>query len=343
VRTLGGKLVREIDLPGVGSVVELVGEPTDDTAYYAFTSFTQPTQTFKTSIKTGKSEIWAKIDLPVDTSRFEVEQVFYPSKDGTRVSMFIVKKKGLVKDGSHPTLLYGYGGFNQNMLPAYASSVAVWLEQGGVYAMPNLRGGGEYGEAWHRDGMLDKKQNVFDDFIAAAEYLIAEGYTSRERLAIRGGSNGGLLVGAAMVQRPELFRAVICAVPLLDMVRYHLFGSGRTWIPEYGSAEDEAQFAALFAYSPYHHVVPGVRYPALLMVGADSDDRVDPMHARKFTALVQAATDGVAGAHPALFRLERNAGHGGADMVKQTVETYADQFAFLAWQLGMDLTSQEQP
>jgi len=338
VRALDGKLVRPIELPGLGSVVELVGEPTLDTAYFAFTSFTQPTQTFKTSIKSGKSELFAKVDLPIDTSRFEVQQVFYPSKDGTRVSMFIVAQKGLVKDGSHPTLLYGYGGFNQNMTPAFSSSIAVWLERGGVYAMPNLRGGGEYGEAWHRDGMLDKKQNVFDDFIAAAEYLIGEKYTSSDRLGIRGGSNGGLLVGAVMTQRPELFRAVICAVPLLDMVRYHLFGSGRTWIPEYGSAEEAADFKTLFAYSPYHHVTPGVRYPALLMLGADSDDRVDPMHARKFIALVQAANEGVEDAHPALFRLEKNAGHGGADLVKQNVQSYADQYAFLAWQLGVDLT-----
>jgi len=338
VRELGGKLVRPIELPGLGSVVELVGEPTEDSAYFAFTSFTQPTQTFKTSIKTGKSELFAKVDLPIDTSRFEVQQVFYPSKDGTKVSMFIVAGKGLVKDGSHPTLLYGYGGFNQNMTPAFSSSIAVWLEHGGIYAMPNLRGGGEYGEAWHRDGMLDKKQNVFDDFIAAGEYLIAEKYTSSAKLAIRGGSNGGLLVGAAMTQRPDLFRAVICAVPLLDMVRYHLFGSGRTWIPEYGTAEEASDFKTLFAYSPYHHVTQGVRYPALLMLGADSDDRVDPMHARKFTALIQWATDGVDGAHPTLFRLEKNAGHGGADLVKQNVQSYADQYAFLGWQLGVDLT-----
>jgi prolyl oligopeptidase len=337
VRTLDGKLVRPVELPGLGSITATAGEPEDDEAYFSFTSFTQPTETWKTSIKTGKSTVWAKVEIPVDTSRFEVQQVFYTSKDGTRVSMFIVQKKGLVKDGSHPTLLYGYGGFNQNMTPAFASSVAVWLELGGVYAMPNLRGGGEYGEAWHRDGMLDKKQNVFDDFIAAGEYLVREGYTTPDRLAIRGGSNGGLLVGAAMTQRPDLFKAVICAVPLLDMVRYHLFGSGRTWIPEYGSAEDEAQFKTLFAYSPYHHVVDGTRYPALLMMGADSDDRVDPMHARKLIAKVQAAIAKVPDARPALFRLEKNAGHGGGDMVKSAVEQFADQFAFLAWQLGVTL------
>lgn len=333
VRTLDGKKVRDIALPGIGSVTTVVGEPELDTAYFSFTSFTQPTQTFKTSIASGASEVWAKIEIPVDTSRFEVEQIFYASKDGTKVPMFIVHRKGLVRDGSHPTLLYGYGGFNQNMTPAFASSVAVWLELGGVYAMPNLRGGGEYGEAWHRAGMLDKKQNVFDDFVAAAETLIAQGYTRPERLAIRGGSNGGLLVGAAMTQRPDLFAAVICAVPLLDMVRYHKFGSGRTWIPEYGSADDPKQFETLFAYSPYHRVQDGTRYPALLMVGADSDDRVDPMHARKFTALMQHVGT------RALFRLEKNAGHGGADMVKQAVESYADQWAFLALELGLDASA----
>jgi prolyl oligopeptidase len=334
---LDGKKVRDLPLPGLGSITATVGEPDDDTAYFTFTSFTTPPETYKTSISKPETEVWFKVEVPVDTSRFEVEQVFYPSKDGTKVSMFIVHRKGIARDGTHPTLLYGYGGFNQNMTPTFASSVAVWLELGGVYAMPNLRGGGEYGEDWHRAGMLDKKQNVFDDFIAAAEYLISEGWTSRERLAIRGGSNGGLLVGAAMTQRPELFRAVICAVPLLDMVRYHLFGSGRTWIPEYGSSEDPKIFPAILAYSPYHRVVPGTRYPALLMLGADSDDRVDPMHARKFVAAVQHAIEGVEGSRRAMFRLEKNAGHGGGDLVKQSVQTFADQFAFLASELGITI------
>ncbi|MFO0744638.1 MAG: prolyl oligopeptidase family serine peptidase [Myxococcota bacterium] len=337
VHDLDGKLLRAVALPGIGSVSGLVGNPDDDEAFYSFTSFTTPTEIYKTSIAKGDTTLWAKVELPVDTSQVVVDQVFYPSKDGTKVSMFIVHKQGIAKDGSHPTLLYGYGGFNQNMLPGFASSVVVWLEMGGVYAVPNLRGGGEYGEEWHKDGMLAKKQNVFDDFIAAGEYLVKEGWTTSERLAIRGGSNGGLLVGAAMTQRPDLFKAVVCTVPLLDMVRYHLFGSGRTWIPEYGSAEDPAMFPVLYAYSPYHHIVKGTRYPALLMVGADSDDRVDPMHARKFTAMVQWAVSEVPDAQPALFRVERHAGHGGADMVKQTVETYADQWAFLAWQLGVDI------
>ncbi|MCC6624195.1 MAG: S9 family peptidase [Deltaproteobacteria bacterium] len=335
LRTLDGKPVRDIALPGIGSVVGVVGNPDDDELYYAFTSFTTPPEVYLTSIAKGDTKLWFEVELPVDTSGMEVEQVFYPSKDGTPISMFIIHKKGLVKDGSHPTLLYGYGGFNQNMTPGFGSSIVVWLEMGGVYAMPNLRGGGEYGEAWHRAGMLDKKQNVFDDFIAAGEYLVAQGYTKPERLAIRGGSNGGLLVGAAMVQRPDLVRPLNCAVPQHDMVRYHLFGSGRTWIPEYGSAEDPALFPAILAYSPYHHVKLGTRYPAMLMVGADSDDRVDPMHARKFTALVQWAVRSVPDAHPIMFRVERQAGHGGGDKVQKTVETYTDQWAFLAWQLDM--------
>ena len=216
------------------------------------------------------------------------------------------------------------------MTPGWSGARAVWLESGGVYAIPNLRGGGEYGEDWHRDGMLLKKQNVFDDFIGAAKHLIDSGWTSSKHLAIYGGSNGGLLVGAAMTQAPELYRAVICAVPLLDMVRYHLFGSGKTWIPEYGSAEDPDQFAALYGYSPYHRVKDGVAYPALLMVSADHDDRVDPMNARKFTAQIQAATTGDA---PVLLRIEKNAGHGGADLVKQQLEQAADIYAFLYQQL----------
>jgi prolyl oligopeptidase len=260
-------------------------------------------------------------------------QVRYPSRDGTQVSMFLVHKKDHKPDGKTPVLLHGYGGFNSSMTPYFSASAVVWVEHGGIFAVPNLRGGGEYGEDWHKAGMLANKQNVFDDFIGAAEYLIREDYTSADRLAIMGGSNGGLLVGAAMTQRPELFRAVVCAVPLLDMVRYHLFGSGRTWIPEYGSAEDPELFKALHAYSPYHRVQHNTAYPAMLMMTADSDDRVDPMHARKFTAAIQWATS--AADKPVLMRVERNAGHGGADLVKQNVERNADQFAFLLWQLGV--------
>jgi prolyl oligopeptidase len=258
----------------------------------------------------------------------DVEQVWYPSKDGTKISMFLVHKKGLPKNGQLPTILEGYGGFNISETPVFVATLFQWFEAGGLYALPNLRGGGEYGDAWHEAGMLDKKQNVFDDFIAAAEYLIAERWTSRDHLAISGGSNGGLLVGAAMTQRPELFKAVICAVPLLDMLRFHLFGSGKTWVPEYGSAEDPAQFRALYAYSPYRVAVDaGPRaYPAVLLDSADHDDRVDPMHARKLAAVLQAAQTADA---PILLRIERNAGHGGADLVKQQVERAADQLGFL--------------
>jgi prolyl oligopeptidase len=331
VHALDGKELRKVELPGIGASYGMTGNPGEDTAYYAFASFTQPMQVWRTSVKKGGAEVWAEVKLPIDPSPYQVEQVWYPSKDGTKVSMFIVRRKDLVKNGSTPFLLYGYGGFNVSLRPAFSSSLYPWLEAGGGYAVPNLRGGGEYGEDWHKAGMGTKKQNVFDDFIAAAEYLVKEKYTAPQRLAIRGGSNGGLLVGAAMTQRPDLFRAVVCAVPLLDMVRFHLFGSGKTWIPEYGSAENEEGFKTLFAYSPYHHVKPGTAYPALLMMSADSDDRVDPMHARKMAAAVQAASSS---SRPVLLRIEKHAGHGGADLVKQAVEQMTDTYAFLLAQLG---------
>jgi prolyl oligopeptidase len=224
-------------------------------------------------------------------------------------------------------VLYGYGGFQINQTPSFVASIYPWLERGGIFAVANLRGGSEYGEAWHKAGMLLEKQNVFDDFAGAAEYLVANGYTRPERLVASGASNGGLLVGAAVTQHPELFAAGLCGVPLLDMVRYHLFGSGKTWIDEYGSADDAKQFAALYAYSPYHHVKAGTRYPALLLLSADSDDRVDPMHARKFAAALQAASTG----GPVLLRIEKNSGHGGADLVKAEVEKNADRYAFALW------------
>jgi len=325
---LDGKLVRKVEVPALGSTDGIAGNPDEDIAYFAYTSFTQPQVIYKTSIKTGKVDEWARIKLPVDSSAMVAEQVFYTSKDGTKVSLFLIYKKGTQKTGKNPTILYGYGGFNVNMTPAFASSRAVWIERGGVYAIPNLRGGGEYGEDWHRAGMLLNKQNVFDDFIGAAEYLIKEGWTSSEHLAISGGSNGGLLTGATVTQRPELFKAVIVAVPLLDMLRYHLSGSGKTWVPEYGSADDAAQFKALYAYSPYRVAVDaGPRtYPAVMFDSADHDDRVDPLHARKLAAQLQAAQTGSA---PILLRIERNAGHGGADMVKQQVERVTDQLAWL--------------
>jgi len=332
LRTLDGAPLRKVPLPGIGSTYGMSGEPDEDAAYFAFASFTQPLQIFKTSVKSGASSLWAEVKVPVDPAPFTVEQVWYPSKDGTKVSMFLVHRKDLKKDGSTPFLLTGYGGFNVNMTPSFSSGIYPWLEAGGGFALPNLRGGGEYGEEWHKSGMLAKKQNVFDDFIGAAEFLVKSGYTRADRLAIRGGSNGGLLMGAAVTQRPDLFRAVICAVPLLDMIRYHLFGSGKTWVPEYGAATDEAGFKTLFAYSPYHHVKPKTKYPALLMMSADSDDRVDPMHARKMTAALQAAQ---AGEQPILLRIEKHSGHGGADLVKQAVEQSADGYTFLMHELGM--------
>ena len=251
--------------------------------------------------------------------------------------MFVVRRKGTAKNGTNPTILYGYGGFSQPMLPAPVAGSwqwpwAVWIELGGVLAIPNLRGGNELGEAWHEAGMLQNKQNVFDDYLAAARYLIDQKWTSPAHLAAMGRSNGGLLVGAAMTQAPELFKAVVCGVPLLDMVRYHRFGWAKTWIAEYGSAEDPEQFVALHAYSPYHRVKEGVAYPAMLLLSADSDDRVDPMHARKFTAAVQRASSSGA---PVFLRIEHHAGHGGADLVRQTVEGGTDTFAFLAQQLGL--------
>ncbi|WP_437754909.1 prolyl oligopeptidase family serine peptidase [Sorangium sp. So ce1389] len=327
VRALDGRLVREVPLPGIGTVGGPSGLPDEDEAYFSFESFTSPQEIYATSIRTGETALYTRTEVPVDPSAFTVEQTFFPSKDGTKISMFIVRRKDMKKDGSSRALLYGYGGFQISQTPSFTASMYPWLERGGVYAVANLRGGGEYGEAWHRDGMLLKKQNVFDDFIGAAEHLVREGYTRPERLVIQGGSNGGLLVGAALTQRPELFRAAVCGVPLLDMVRYHLFGSGKTWISEYGSADDPAQFKALYAYSPYHHVRPGTRYPAVLLLSADSDDRVDPMHARKFAAALQAASAG----GPVLLRIERNAGHGGADLIKAAVEKGADQISFAMW------------
>lgn len=331
VHDLSGKLVRKVALPTLGTASRFIGEPDDDEAFFYFSSFTYPREIYRTSISSGATSVYTRLDVPIDSSAFEVEQVWFPSKDGTKVSMFIVSKKGLEQNGANPTLLYGYGGFNISITPQFKALLYPWLEQGGVYAVPNLRGGGEYGEAWHQAGMLTNKQNVFDDYVAAAEYLIANKYTNPDKLAIYGRSNGGLLVGAAMTQRPDLYRAVICGVPLLDMVRYHLFGSGKTWIPEYGSAEDEAQFKAIVKYSPYNNVV-AADYPSLLMLSTDHDDRVDPMHARKFVAAVDHATTGK---KITLLRIEMNAGHGGADQRKSAVDKGVDMLSYLMRELGM--------
>jgi prolyl oligopeptidase len=332
VRTLDGKPLHDLALPALGTAGGLAGNPDEDTAYISYTSFTEPQIIYKIAIGTGKVDEYTRVKVPFPGDDYTTEQVFFPSKDGTKISMFIIHAKDVKPDGKNPTILYGYGGFNVNMTPGFAGSRAVWLERGGVYAIPNLRGGGEYGEDWHKAGMLLNKQNVFDDYIAAAEYLIAQKWTSKEHLAISGGSNGGLLVGAAVTQRPDLYRAVICAVPLLDMLRYQLYGSGKTWVPEYGSADDAKQFEALYQYSPYRRAIDaGPRaYPAILFDSADHDDRVDPMHARKLAAAIQA--DQTAD-RPVLLRIERNAGHGGADMVRQQVERATDQLAFLLHEL----------
>jgi prolyl oligopeptidase len=330
VRALDGKLLRKVQLPGIGTSGGFSGLPEDDEAYYDFESFTQPHEIWKTSVKSGSAEKWAEVKVPIDPSPYVVEQVWYPSKDGTKVSMFVVHRKDMPRDGSTPFLLSGYGGFSVNMTPEFYGNRYPWLEAGGGFAVPNLRGGGEYGESWHKAGMLDKKQNVFDDFISAAEYLVKAGYTRPSKLVISGGSNGGLLMGAVTTQRPDLFGAVLCQVPLLDMVRYHKFGLGSGWVPEYGAADNEKGFKTLYAYSPYHHVKAGTKYPPIIFASADADDRVDPLHARKMAAAMQAAGDS-----PVLLRIEAHAGHSGADLIKQKVEELADLYAFAMKQVGL--------
>jgi prolyl oligopeptidase len=327
--------VRTVALPGLGVASEPSGLPDDDEAYFAFSSLTTPKEVFKLWVKNLQTESWAKTNEPIDPASYEVEQVFYPSKDGTQVSMFIVHRKDLKKDGSAPALLWGYGGFKLPQLPNFSAVDHPWLEAGGVYAMPQLRGGGEYGKAWYDAGRGKNKQNVFDDFIAAAEYLVKEKYTQPSKLAISGRSNGGLLVGAVMTQRPDLFGAVICRVPLLDMVRYPQFGIGKTWIPEYGDPSNPEDFKVLYGYSPYHRLDPAKKYPPLLMISADQDDRVDPMHARKFVAALQTAAPAGEAAKAALLRVEANAGHKGSDLLKKTVDIQADMYAWLFHTLGV--------
>lgn len=331
--TLEGEPVREVELPGPGTLFGWNGEWDGDELYYGFVSFTRPPTVFRHSVSSGATELWQQVEAPIDTDRFLVRQVTYPSRDGTEVSMFLVHRKDLELDGNRPTLLYGYGGFNVSLGPSFVRGAYLLLERGGVYAMANLRGGGEYGEAWHRDGMLDRKQNVFDDCIAAAEHLIREGYTRPEKLALQGGSNGGLLVGAVITQRPDLFRAGVCQVPLLDMVRYHHFSIARLWIPEFGSAEDPDQFRVLHAYSPYHRITNETHYPAMLITAAESDTRVDPLHARKFGARLQAANGG---RHPILLRIETRAGHGAGKPLTKVIEEQTDVWSFLFQQLGIE-------
>jgi prolyl oligopeptidase len=328
-----GKLKKEIALPMLGSVVGVGSEVDGKELFFGFQSFTRPQQIFRVDLTNNESKQWAAVTADIDFAAYDVQQVEFPSKDGTKVTMFLAGKKGFQRNGNNPTLLYGYGGFNINLTPAFSGARFAFLEKGGILAIANLRGGGEYGEEWHQSGMLGNKQNVFDDFIAAAEWLIKEKVTSPNKLAIQGGSNGGLLTGAVMTQRPEMFRAVVCQVPLLDMVRYHKFQIARLWIPEYGSSDQSDQFQWLHAYSPYHHVKDGEKYPATLFTAAEGDSRVDPLHARKMAARLQAAN---ASPYPILVRLETKAGHGAGKPRGKQLDELADVYSFLFAQLGMN-------
>jgi prolyl oligopeptidase len=329
--TLGGRVIRELATPGFGALSGPAGDWNSDEAFYAFESFAQPETIYAYSISTGRQSVWSRRQVPIDPAPVEVKQVWYESKDGTRIPMFVAHKKGIRLDGNNPTYLTGYGGFLASELPVFSPTGALWIEMGGVWALPNLRGGGEFGEKWHQAGMLQNKQNVFDDFIAAAKWLITNKYTRPARLAISGRSNGGLLVGAAMTQRPELFGAVLCGVPLLDMVRYHKFRVARFWIPEYGSSDDPVQFQFIHRYSPYHRVREGTKYPAVLYFTGDSDTRVDPLHARKMAALMQAAQGGD---KPVLLLYDTEFGHSGGMPVSKQAEQMTDHIGFLMWQLG---------
>jgi prolyl oligopeptidase len=328
---LDGTLVREIELPALGSAGGFGGKRDEKTLFYSFTSFTYPPTIYKFDPATGASEVFRKSEVKFDPSAYETKQVFYASKDGTKVPMFIVHKKGLALDGKNPTFLYAYGGFNISETPSFSAANIVLLENGGVYALPNLRGGGEYGEAWHKAGMLEKKQNVFDDFIAAAEYLIKEKYTSTARLAIAGASNGGLLVGAVMTQRPELFGVAFPAVGVMDMLRFHKFTIGWAWAVEYGSSDNEKDFPFLRAYSPLHNFKDGACYPATMVTTADHDDRVVPAHSFKFAATLQ---EKHACAKPVVIRIQTRSGHGSSNLTK-AIESLTDQWSFMFFNMGL--------
>ena len=329
-----GKLVREIKLPGVGSANGFGSKKEETELYYSFSNYKSPGSTYKYDIESGVSELFIKPAIDFNADAFESKQVFYTSKDGTKVPMIITHKKGLKLDGKNPTMLYAYGGFNVSLTPSFSIANAVWLEQGGIYAVPNLRGGGEYGKAWHDAGTQLKKQNVFDDFIAAAEYLIAQKYTSSDFLAVRGVSNGGLLIGATMTQRPDLMKVALPAVGVMDMLRYHTFTAGAGWAYDYGTAEDSKEmFEYLKGYSPVHNVKKGVSYPATLVTTGDHDDRVVPAHSFKFAAELQEKQAGIA---PTLIRIETDGGHGAGTPVSKTIEQYADTFGFTLYNMGYD-------
>ena len=329
-----GKPIREISFPAIGSVGGVSGRWDSKEAFFSYSSFHIPPTIYRYNIEKGTQTVWSSLKVPIKSDEMEVKQAWYTSKDGIRIPMFIVHKKGIKLDGSNPTLLTGYGGFNVSLTPSYSSAAIVWVENGGVYVRPNLRGGGEFGEDWHKAAMFEKKQTSFDDFIAASEWLIENKYTTTEKLAIAGGSNGGLLVGAALTQRPDLYKAVACFYPLLDMLRYHQFLMGRFWVSEYGSAEDPAQFKYLYAYSPYHRVKAGTKYPATIFISGDSDTRVAPLHARKMTALLQKATGSN---NPVLLFYDTKLGHSGGQPVNKQIEDTSYWMIFLFWQLGMTM------
>nr|WP_290228079.1 prolyl oligopeptidase family serine peptidase [Trichocoleus desertorum] len=334
---LNGSFVREVVLPGIGSAGGFGGRREDTETFYSFTSFTTPPTIYRYDMVTGESNLFRQPTVAFNPDEYETKQVFYASKDGTQVPMFITHKKGLQLDGNNPTYLYGYGGFNVSLTPSFSVSNLVWMELGGVYAMPNLRGGGEYGEEWHQAGTKLHKQNVFDDFIAAAEWLIANQYTSASKLAIGGGSNGGLLVGACMTQRPDLFAAALPAVGVMDMLRFHKFTIGWAWTSDYGSPEELEEFEALYGYSPLHNLKPGTAYPATLITTADHDDRVVPAHSFKFAAALQAAHTGSA---PVLIRIETKAGHGAGKPTAKVIEEVSDRWAFLVQTLNISTTTE---
>jgi prolyl oligopeptidase len=331
---LEGGIVRTVDLPGIGSAYGFAGEAGDPETFYSYSSFNVPPTIYRYDVSSGETSVFRESEVDFDGGRYEVEQVFYRSKDGTRVPMFIVTRAGMERDGETPALLYGYGGFNASMTPGFSVTFAAWLEMGGTFALANIRGGGEYGGEWHEAGKKLNKQNVFDDFIAAAEYLVTEGYTRPEKLAVMGGSNGGLLVGAVVNQRPDLFGAALPAVGVMDMLRFHRFTAGRFWVDDYGSADDPDEFRALHAYSPYHNIRPGTEYPAVLVTTADYDDRVVPGHSFKYISRLQRAQ---AGAAPVLVRIETRAGHGAGKPTEKIIAEVADTWGFLVKTLGLEL------
>jgi prolyl oligopeptidase len=332
MHSLDGQFVREAEFPGIGTASGFGGRQSDTETFYSFSSFATPSSIYRYDLVTGQSTLWRQPKVKFDPNNYAVKQVFYSSKDGTKVPMFIAHHKDTKIDGNCPTLLYGYGGFNISLTPRFSISRLQWMEMGGIYALANLRGGGEYGETWHQAGTKLNKQNVFDDFIAAAEYLVAEKYTTSKKLAVMGGSNGGLLVGAVMTQRPDLFAACLPAVGVMDMLRFHKFTAGRYWVDDYGSAENAGEFQALLAYSPYHNLKPGTKYPATLVTTADTDDRVVPGHSFKFAARLQHCHDG---SSPVLIRIETRAGHGAGKPTAKIIEEAADKWAFLVKNLNM--------